>query len=258
MAITLRARLTGALEKAGDEGLFFLSFVKNIFKGGFEWDEFARQCYFIGYRSFGIVAVTGFVLGFVLTLQSLPTLKQFGAQSFVPAMVSVSVVREIGPVITALICAGKIASGIGAELGSMKVTEQIDAMEISGANPVQYLVVTRILACLLMIPLLTMIADGMAFLGGFVGINTQGGMSGILYFRKAFAGLDFSDVFPAVIKTFFFGLAIGFIGCYKGFNSNRGTESVGQAANSAVVAASIWIIIIDAIAVQVTSSLVYN
>jgi phospholipid/cholesterol/gamma-HCH transport system permease protein len=109
-----------------------------------------------------------------------------------------------------------------------------------------------------MIPLLTMIADGMAFLGGFVGINTQGGMSGILYFRKAFAGLDFSDVFPAVIKTFFFGLAIGFIGCYKGFNSNRGTESVGQAANSAVVAASIWIIIIDAIAVQVTSSLVYN
>jgi phospholipid/cholesterol/gamma-HCH transport system permease protein len=258
MATTLKTRFANALEKTGEEGRFFFSFLKNIFKGGFEWNEFSRQCYYIGYRSFGIVAVTGFVLGFVLTLQSLPTLKQFGAQSYVPSMVSISVVREIGPVITALICAGKIASGIGAELGSMKVTEQIDAMDISGANSMQYLVVTRILACLLMIPLLTMVADGMAFLGGFAGINSQGGMSAVLYFRKTFAGLDFSDLFPAIIKTFFFGLAIGFVGCYKGFNSNRGTESVGHAANSAVVAASIWIIIIDAIAVQLTSSFVYN
>jgi phospholipid/cholesterol/gamma-HCH transport system permease protein len=258
MIHTLKVQFKNVLEKTGEEASFFFSFIKNIFKGGFEWNEFSRQCYFIGYRSFGIVAVTGFVLGFVLTLQSLPTLKQFGAQSYVPSMVSISVVREIGPVITALICAGKIASGIGAELGSMKVSEQIDAMEISGANPMQYLVVTRILACLLMIPLLTMVADGMAFLGGFAGINSQGGMSAVLYFRKSFAGLDFSDLFPAIIKTFFFGLAIGFVGCYKGFNSNRGTESVGHAANSAVVAASIWIIIIDAIAVQLTSSLVYN
>jgi len=217
-----------------------------------------RQCYFVGYRTAGIVMLTGFILGFVLTLQSLPTLQQFGAQTFVPAMVSVSVIREIGPVITALICAGKIASGIGAELGSMKVSEQIDAMEVSGANPMQYLVVTRILACLLMIPLLTIVADGMAFLGGFAGINIKGGMSSILYFRKAFGGLSFTDLYPAIIKTFFFGFIIGFVGCYKGFNSNKGTESVGLAANSAVVVASIGIIIVDAVAVQITSSLVYN
>lgn len=255
---TISSGVKALIEKIGEEGQFFISFAKNIFKNGFEWNEFLRQCYFIGYRTWPIVALTGFILGFVLTLQSLPTLKAFGAQTYVPAMVSVSVVREIGPVITALICAGKIASGIGAELGSMKVTEQIDAMEVSGANPVQYLVVTRILACLIMIPLLTMVADGMAFLGGYLGINLNGGMSSILYFRKTFAGLDFTDLFPSVAKTFFFGFIIGFVGCYKGFNSNRGTESVGFAANSAVVTASIWIIIVDAIAVQLTSALVYN
>ncbi len=255
---TQQSAFKNILEKIGEEGQFFTSFVKNIFKNGFEWNEFLRQCYFIGYRTWPIVALTGFILGFVLTLQSLPTLKVFGAQAFVPAMVSVSVVREVGPVITALICAGKIASGIGAELGSMKVTEQIDAMEVSGANPVQYLVVTRILACLLMVPLLTMVADGLAFVGGYLGINLNGGMSSILYFRKTFAGLDFSDLFPAFIKTFLFGFIIGFVGCYKGFNSNRGTESVGFAANSAVVTASVWIIIVDAIAVQLTSTLVYN
>ncbi len=250
--------IRNAIEKIGEEGLFLTSFIKNTFKKGFEWNEFLRQCYKIGYMSLGIVLLTGFILGFVLTLQSLPTLKTFGAENFTPNMVSVSVIREIGPVITALICAGKIASGIGAELGSMKVSEQIDAMEVSGANPMQYLVVTKILACILMIPLLTILADGVAFLGGFVGINLNGGMNGLLYFRKTFQALSFTDLYPAVIKTFFFGFIIGFVGCYKGFNSNKGTESVGLAANAAVVTASVWIIIVDAIAVQLTSTLVYN
>lgn len=258
MESTFTTKINGMFEKIGDQALFFSTFTKNIFKGGFEWNEFMRQCYFIGYRSLGIVAVTGFILGFVLTLQSLPTLKDFGAQSYVPSMVSISVIREIGPVITALICAGKIASGIGAELGSMKVTEQIDAMEVSGANAVQYLVVTRILACMLMVPLLTLIADGMAFLGGFAGANTSSKVNIVLYLTKSFNALNFSDLIPSVIKTFFFGLSIGFIGCYKGFNADRGTESVGTAANTAVVAASVWIIIIDAVAVQITSAFVYN
>jgi len=258
MQTSSTSKINTVFEKIGDEVQFFQLFCKNIFRKGFEWNELLRQCYMIGYKSGGIVLVTGFVLGFVLTLQSLPTLKTFGAQSFVPNMVSVSVIREIGPVITALICAGKIASGLGAELGSMKVTEQIDAMEVSGANPIQYLVVTKILACVFMIPLLTMIADGMAFIGGFVGNNVSGNVNFLLYMSKSFNALDFSDLFPALIKTYFFGFAIGFIGCYKGFTANRGTESVGQAANTAVVSASIWIIIIDAVAVQLTSSLVYN
>lgn len=250
--------LTSLLEESGDQVEFFVSFTRNIFKPGFEWNEFIRQCYIIGYKSMGIVLLTGFILGFVLTLQSLPTLKEFGAQNYVPSMVSISVIREIGPVIIGLICAGKIASSIGAELGSMNVSEQIDAMEVSGANPVQYLIVTRILACTLMVPILTMMADAVALAGGFFGTNLSGHMSAQLYFAKSFQTVVFSDFFPALIKTFLFGFTIGFIGCYKGFRSNKGTESVGIAANTAVVTASVWIILIDAITVQITNALVYS
>jgi len=241
-----------------DQTIFFKSFFRNSFRKGFEWNEFVRQAYVIGFKSTGIIALTGFILGFVLTLQSLPTMKQFGAVGYIPGMVSISVIREIGPVIVGLICAGKISSSIGAELGSMNVTEQIDAMVVSGANPVQYLVVTRILACTLMIPLLTVFADVIALLGGYVASNLDSEISPTLYFHKATSILEFSDLLPAVIKTIFFGFAIGFVGCYKGFNSNRGTESVGVAANSAVVTASVWIIVIDAIVVQMTNLFVYS
>lgn len=241
-----------------DQAYFFKSFFRNIFKKGFEWEELFRQSYIIGYKSIGIVTLTGFILGIVLTLQSEPTMKEFGAESFIPGMVSVSIIREIGPVIIALICAGKIASSIGAELSSMNVTEQIDAMEVSGANPVQFLVVTRILACIVMIPLLTIFADAMALLGGFMATALGGDISAKLYFTKALTILDYSDVMPAVFKTVLFGFSIGFIGCFKGFTANSGTASVGLAANSSVVTASVWIIIIDAIVVQVTNSLLYS
>jgi phospholipid/cholesterol/gamma-HCH transport system permease protein len=255
MAEEITSTWNKRLEEAGNQAVFMAGFMRNIFRGGFEWNEFIRQCYIVGYKSFSLVGITGFILGFVLTLQSEPTMQAFGAESYVPKMVAVSVIREIGPVIIALICAGKIASSIGAELGSMKVTEQIDAIEVSGANPIQYLVVTRILACTLMIPLLTLMADALALVGGFVGINIGNSVSATLFFSKSFASIGFSDLMPAVIKTVFFGFAIGFVGCYKGYNSNRGTESVGLAANAAVVNASLWIIVLDAIAVQLTSVL---
>ncbi len=246
------------LLNTADQAYFLKSFFRNLFKRHFEWDELFRQLYVIGFRSIGIVALTGFILGIVLTLQSIPTMKDFGAESFIPGMVSVSVIREIGPVIIALICAGKIASSIGAELGSMNVTEQIEAMEVSGANPVQFLVVTRIVACTIMIPLLTIFADGMALIGGFIAATLSNGINLQLYFTKALTILDYSDIFPAVFKTFLFGFSIGFIGCFKGFSANGGTASVGTAANSSVVTASIWIIIIDAVVVQVSNSLLYS
>ena len=241
-----------------DQTAFAKSFFRNALRKGFEWDELVKQCYKIGYRSIGIIALTGFILGFVLTIQSEPTLKQFGAMGYLPGMVAISVFREIGPVIVALICAGKISSSIGAELGSMNVTEQIDAMQVSGANPVQYLVVTRILACTLMIPLLTVFADVISLVGGFAAVNLGGSMGPILYFDKAIDSLEFSDVIPAALKTVLFGFVIGFVGCFKGFHSNRGTESVGHAANSAVVTSSVAIIVIDAIVVQITNLFVYN
>jgi len=246
------------LESAGDQGIFLTRFFRNIFKGGFEWSEFVRQCYEIGYKSMMLVGLTSFIMGLVLILQLRPTLVSFGAESMLPKTLTVSVIREIGPVITAIICAGKIASSIGAELGSMKVTEQIDAMEVSGANPIQYLVVTRILATSFMVPLLAMIGDVIALIGGYIALNITDKISFFLYFNKCVGSIDFTDYMPALIKTVFFGFAIGFVGCYKGFHSNRGTESVGIAANSAVVTSSLWIFFIDMVVVQITNLLYYS
>lgn len=245
------------LESIGDQVAFFLQFVRNLFAGGFEWSEFVRQCYEIGYRSLLLVGITSFIMGTVLILQLRPTMVSFGAASMLPKTLSVSLIREIGPVIVGIICAGKIASSIGAELGSMKVTEQLDAMEVSGANPVQYLAVPRILATSVMVPLLALLGDVIGLFGGFLAINIRDSITFKLYFAKVIASLGFSDFLPALVKTIFFGFAIGFVGCYKGFHSNKGTESVGLAANSAVVTASLWIFVIDAIAVQITSILFY-
>jgi phospholipid/cholesterol/gamma-HCH transport system permease protein len=172
-----------------------------------------------------------------------------------PGMVAVSIIREIGPIITALICAGKIGSGMGAELGSMKVTEQIDAMEVSATNPMKYLVVTRVIAATLMLPILVLFADAFGMFGSWVGVNMKGDVNLVLYFFHAFGSIDFMDFFPALIKTFFFGAVIGVVGCYKGYNAGRGTESVGIAANSAVVISSLFVIVVDMIAVQITDML---
>ncbi len=233
--------------------IFTARFFREAVKPPYEFRELLKQCYLIGYKSFPLVAITGFIMGLVLTIQSRPTLAQFGAESWLPAMVAVSIVREIGPVITALICAGKVGSGIGAELASMKVTEQIDAMEVSGINPVKYIIVTRVAAATLMIPALAIVSDAISLYGSYVGVNLKGDVSFHLFFSQVFAALNFKDLFPAITKTFFFGFAIGLIGCYKGYNSNKGTEGVGKAANAAVVIASLLVFIIDMVAVQLTS-----
>ena len=244
--------LKNIFNDAGNIALFTARFFKEAFKPPFEIKEFIRQCYTIGYKSLPLVGITGFIMGLVLTLQSRPTLAEFGAESWLPGMVALSLIKEIAPVITALICAGKIASGIGAELGSMKVTEQIDAMEVSAINPYKYLVVTRILATTLMVPLLVVFADGIGVFGGYIGVNIHNDVTLFRYFSQVLASLNFLDIIPATIKTFFFGFFIGLIGCYKGYTAADGTESVGKAANSAVVAASLTIFIIDMLAVQLT------
>ena len=167
-------------------------------------------------------------------------------------MIVLSIVREIGPVVIALICAGKIGSGIGAELGSMRVTEQIDAMEVSGTNPFKYLVVTRILATTLMLPMLVIFGDAVAIVGSAIVENLKGAVSYQLYFIQIFDALNFSDVIPATIKTFFFGFAIGLVGCFKGYNCKKGTVGVGEASNSAVIYASMLLFVIDFVAVFIT------
>lgn len=244
--------LKNVFNDAGNFTQFGLRFFRELFKPSFQWREFGRQCYAIGFKTLPLITITGFIMGLVLTIQSRPTLVKFGAESWLPSMVSLSLIREIAPVVTALICAGKIASGIGAELGSMKVTEQIDAMEVSAINPYKYLVVTRILATTLMVPLLVIYADFIGIYGGYFGFNIHGSMTLFRYFSDVLEHLEFLDILPAFIKTFFFGFFIGLIGSYKGFNASNGTASVGIAANEAVVLASLSVFIIDMLAVQLT------
>lgn len=243
------------LNETGEIARFTGRFFREATKPRQEFQEFLRQCYWIGYKSLPLVAVTAFIMGLVLTIQSRPTLVEFGAQSLLPAMVAVSLVREISPVITALICAGKIGSGMGAELGSMKVTEQIDSMEVSGTNPFKYLIVTRVLATTLMLPVLSSLSNAISLYGGYLGVNIRGVVSWNLYWTQVFNALSFGDVVPSLIKTFFFGFAIAIVGCYQGFNSKKGTEGVGRSANAAVVMASLMVFIIDLIAVQISDLL---
>jgi phospholipid/cholesterol/gamma-HCH transport system permease protein len=249
------AEAHGFLANVADVFLFILRVIRETFSPGFEFKEFFKQCFQIGYKSLPLISITGTIMGLVLTIQSRPVLVGFGAVNALPGMVAVSLIREMGPVITALICAGKIGSGMGAELGSMKVTEQIDAMEVSSTNPVKFLIVTRVWAATLMIPLLVLYADALGIFGSWMGANIKGSVPLVLFFSQAFHHINFLDFLPALIKTFFFGAVIGFVGCYKGYNAGRGTESVGIAANSAVVLASLLVIIVDMIAVQITDML---
>jgi phospholipid/cholesterol/gamma-HCH transport system permease protein len=250
-----RAKYERFFSGAGDLVAFMLRFFKEAVRPPYEFREIMYQCYLVGYKSTFLIGLTSFIMGAVLTIQSRPAMATFGAIALIPGMVSVSVVREIGPVITAIICCGKVGSRMGAELGSMRVTEQIDAMEVSAINPFHYLVVTRTIATTLMIPLLAIFGDLVAFCGSWLAMNIHDSTTMRHFFVAAMAHLEFVDIFPAIVKTYFFGFVIGIIGCYKGYNARRGTESVGIAANSAVVAASLAVFIIDMLAAQITDLL---
>ena len=243
--------LIDAMVQTGDIAGFTGRFFQNLFKPRFEFKEFLRQCFFIGYKSFSLVAITAFIMGLVITIQSRPTLVEFGAEAWLPKMVSVSLVREIAPVITALICAGKIGSGIGAELGSMKVTEQIDAMEVSAINPFKFLVVTRVLACTLMIPILALYCGFVGMMGTFVNVNQNEYTTYQTFIRDAFGSISFLDIYSSLFKSVVFGFTVGIVSCYQGFKANNGTEGVGRAANSAVVISMFLVFIEEIVIVQV-------
>lgn len=246
------------LFETGNLAAFSGKFFTQLFTRRQEFSEFLHQCFVIGYRSLPLIGLTAFIMGLVLTMQLRPSMEDYGVDFQLPAILGIAIVREIGPVITALIFAGKIGSSIGAELGSMKVTEQIDAMEVSGTNPFKYLVVTRVLAATCMLPILVTAGDAIALFGAYLGINIRSFLSFHLFWSQVFDSLSFSDVIPAFIKSFFFGFAVGMIGCYKGYNSNKGTEGVGLSANSAVVLSSVTIFILDLLAVQITEVFGFN
>ncbi len=244
--------------EVGNISKFSGKFLGRFFIPPYEIRELIKQCYIIGYKSLPLVGLTGFIMGLVLTMQLRPFMIDYGVESQLPAIVGIAIIREIGPVITALIFAGKIGSSIGAELGSMRVTEQIDAMEVSGTNPFKYLVVSRVMASTLMLPILVISGDAISLYGSYLGVNIKGDTSFNFFWTQVFDSLEFRDVLPAFIKTYFFGFAVGIIGCYKGYFSSKGTEGVGKSANSAVVVSSIMIFILDLLAVQITDLLGFN
>lgn len=233
--------------------LFILRFFREAFVPPYEFREVVRQCFEVGVRSFTLISVTGFIVGLIFTKQSRPSLSEFGATSWLPSLVSIAIMRALAPLVTALIASGKVGSSIGAELGSMRVTEQIDAMEVSGTKPFKYLVCTRVLATTITIPILATYTGFIALLGGYLNVSMNEGTSYSTFIQQVFDPLTFIDFVASLIKSIVFGFTIGIVGCYQGYYSTKGTEGVGKAANGAVVTAMFLVFIEEIIIVQITS-----
>ncbi|HKI90264.1 MAG TPA: ABC transporter permease [Draconibacterium sp.] len=240
-----------------DAWKFTTLFFKEVFKKPFHLREVIHQCIEVGLKSLPLITLTGFIVGVVFTKQSRPSLENFGATSWLPSLIGIAIVRALGPLVTALICAGKVGSGIGAELGSMRVTEQIEAMEVSAINPFKYLVVTRVLATTITIPLLALYCSFFGLFGSFINVHAQETSSLLTYYQNAFSSISFLDIFASVVKSIAYGFTIGIVGSYKGYHATQGTRGVGKAANQAVVLSMFLIFVEELIFVQVANWIRY-
>lgn len=238
-----------------DVAVFVGRFFQEVFLPPYEFKEIGRQCYEVGVRSLPLISLTGFITGIVFTNQSRPSLAQFGATSWLPSLIAIAIIRALAPLVTSLIAAGRVGSNIGAELSSMRVTEQIDAMEVSGTNPYKFLVVSRVLATTLMIPILTLYTMLLGLLGAFINVAQNEATNFLTFIDQAFGAISFLDVFASVIKSFVFGFTIGMVGCYKGYNADKGTEGVGKAANASVVTSMFLVFIEELLALQIVAAL---
>jgi phospholipid/cholesterol/gamma-HCH transport system permease protein len=234
----------------GELGLFCVRVIRASFGAPWEGREILRQMDAIGAKSFPLVALAGAATGVVLSLQTRDSLTRFGAKAMLPAVIVFSLLKESGPVITALIVSGRVGAGIGAELGSMRVTEQIDAMEVSAVDPYKFLASTRVLACLFMLPLLTLVADASGIFLGWVSATLAQPITFRLFLHSGLQNASMSDFLPPTFKTTVFGLIIGFVSCFQGMRTSGGTAGVGRSATSSVVLSSIFIIVADVILVR--------
>ncbi len=228
-------------------------FFKELVKSPFHLREVINQTYEIGLKALPLITLTGFIVGIVFTKQSRPSLEDFGATSWLPSLIGIAIIKALGPLVTALICAGKVGSGIGAELGSMKVTEQIDAMEVSAINPFKYLVVTRVVATTIAIPILAMYCSFVGLYGSYLNVHSEEASSIFSYYQNAFSTITFLDIMTSITKTVVYGFTIGIVGTYKGYHATQGTRGVGKAANQAVVLAMFLIFIEEVIIVQIAN-----
>jgi phospholipid/cholesterol/gamma-HCH transport system permease protein len=242
--------LRRAIETVGEFGLFTWRIAKAIFRPPYEFREILHQLDAIGAQSMLLVALAGAATGVVLSLQTRDSLSRFGAKSVLPAVIVYSLIKETGPIITGLVASGRVGAGIGAELGSMKVTEQIDAMEASAVDPIKYLAATRVLAAIVALPLLTVLADFCGILAGWFACSMADSVSMKLFLATGFKAVTFSDILPPTLKTAVFGLIIGLVSTFQGMRTSGGTEGVGRSATGSVVMSSLLIILADVILVR--------
>lgn len=232
---------------------FVIRFFKEVFAPPYEAKEIIKQCYEIGYNSLPLISLTGFITGLVFTKQSRPSLSDFGATSWLPSLVAIAIIKALAPLVTALIAAGKVGSNIGAEIGSMKVTEQIDAMEVSAVNPFKFLVVSRVLATTITIPILMCYTGGVAMLGSYINVHSNEMTSFVSFFEQAFEKISFLDIFTSLTKATVYGFTIGIVSCYQGYHATSGTEGVGKAANASVVVSMFLIFVEEILIVQIAN-----
>ena len=242
--------LASAIAAVGDVSLFGLRAARAAFSPPFELRELARQLYELGFRSAPLLAVSGFAVGVVLSMHTRASLERFGAESMIPAGLAIALVRETGPLTAGLLLSGRIGAGIGAELGAMRVTEQIDALEATAVDAFRFLVVTRMLACIIALPILTTILNFSGIFGGWLAESTITGMSLDLYLRRAFSLINFTDFVPSTLKTAAFGFIIAIVSSYLGYHTTQGTAGVGRASTRAVVFSSIVIIVSNVVLVK--------
>lgn len=245
------------LKGVSDAFAFITHFFREAFIPPFHFREVINQSFEIGLKSLSLITVTGFIIGVVFTKQSRPSLEDFGATSWLPSLMGIAIIRALGPLVTALICAGKVGSSIGAEIGSMKVTEQIEAMEVSAINPFKYLVVTRVYATTLTIPVLSLYCVCVGLIGSFINVHSEEATGIVTFYQNAFSSVSFLDINTSVIKSIVYGFTVGIVGCYKGYNATKGTRGVGRAANQAVIVSMFLIFLEEVIIVQITNWIRY-
>lgn len=235
---------------AGNAAVFCARVITEAVRPPYEIRETVRQLFELGCRSVPLIAASGFAVGIVLSMHTRASLARFGAEALIPAGLALALVRETGPLTAGLLLSGRIGAGIGAELGAMKVTEQIDALEVTGVDSFRYLVVTRVVACVIALPILTSIMNFTGILGGFAAEAAITGVPFQTYFRQAFSSIQFVDLIPSTLKTMVFGFIIATVASYLGINARRGTEGVGQASTRSVVYASILLIAANVLLVR--------
>ena len=238
------------IEFIGEVSSFALKAIIGFFRPPFEGGQITRQIAEIGYRSLPLVIASGFALGTVMTLHTRSTLVTFGASSMIPTVQALAFFLEIGPLVAGLLLAGRVGSGIGAVLANMRATEQIDGIESLSIDSFKFLVVPRIVACVIALPLLTLFMDFSGLLGGYASESFASGISFHLYIARAFSDLEWSNFIPPTLKTSVFGFIIGAVSSFFGYTTNEGAQGVGKAATRSVVVSSLLIILADVLLIK--------